>query len=191
VTTEDRVAALQEIADLIRSSGNYRWVGLYDVNYVKKIVENIVFSGPGAPEYPTFPITKGLTARAISNRQTVNVGEVAADPSYLTAFGTTRSEIIVPVFDRLNQKVVGTIDVESEQPPENFLGASSKSGPAVRLVKAGQQPALRGRLGSSGYVRVALSGYCYRPPFQLRYRTVVGDRIQTKRFGYDHLVEET
>jgi putative methionine-R-sulfoxide reductase with GAF domain len=86
------------------------------VNYVKKIVENIVFSGPGAPEYPTFPITKGLTARAISNRQTVSVGDVAADPSYLTAFGTTRSEIIVPVFDRLNQKVVGTIDVESEQP---------------------------------------------------------------------------
>lgn len=116
VTTEDRVAALQEIADLLRSSGNYRWVGLYDVNYVKKIVENIVFSGPGAPEYLTFPITKGLTARAISNRQTVNVVDVSADPSYLTAFGSTRSEIIVPVFDRLNQKVVGTIDVESEQP---------------------------------------------------------------------------
>jgi L-methionine (R)-S-oxide reductase len=115
VTTEDRVAALQAVADLIRSSGNYRWVGLYDVNYVKKIVENIVFSGPGAPEYPTFSITKGLTARAISNRQTVNVGDVSADPFYLTAFGTTRSEIIVPVFDRLNQKVVGTIDVESEQ----------------------------------------------------------------------------
>ena len=50
------------------------------------------------------------------NGQTVNVGDVAADPSYLTAFGTTRSESIVPVFDRLNQKVVGTIDVESEQP---------------------------------------------------------------------------
>ncbi len=116
VTTEDRVAALQEIADLLRSSGNYRWVGLYDVNYVKKIVENIVFSGPGAPEYLTFPITKGLTARAISNRQTVNVVDVSADPSYLTAFGSTRSEIIVPVFDRLNQKMVGTIDVESEQP---------------------------------------------------------------------------
>jgi putative methionine-R-sulfoxide reductase with GAF domain len=107
---------LQAVADLIRSSGSYRWVGLYDVNYVKKIVENIVFSGPGAPEYPTFPITKGLTASAISNGQTVNVGDVAADPSYLTASGTRRSEIIVPVFDRLNQKVVGIIDVESEQP---------------------------------------------------------------------------
>jgi hypothetical protein len=27
-------------------------------------------------------------------------GDVSADPRYLTAFGTTPSEIIVPVFDR-------------------------------------------------------------------------------------------
>jgi len=115
-TTADRVAALQTIADLIRTSGNYRWAGLYDVDYARKTVANIVYSGPGAPIYPTFPITKGLTARAISHRRTVNVGDVDADPSYLTAFGTTKSEIIVPVFDRLNQTVVGTIDVESEMP---------------------------------------------------------------------------
>ncbi len=77
---------------------------------------NIVWSGPGAPEYPTFPITKGLTGVAISARKTVNVGDVAADPRYLTAFGTTRSEIIVPVLDRAGENVVGTIDVESEKP---------------------------------------------------------------------------
>jgi putative methionine-R-sulfoxide reductase with GAF domain len=46
----------------------------------------------------------------------VNVGDVAADPRYLTAFGTTRSEIIVPVLDGASQNVVGTIDVESEKP---------------------------------------------------------------------------
>jgi putative methionine-R-sulfoxide reductase with GAF domain len=45
----------------------------------------------------------------------VNVGDVAADPRYLTAFGNTRSEIIVPIFDKPKQKVIGTIDVESEQ----------------------------------------------------------------------------
>jgi len=46
----------------------------------------------------------------------VNVGDVAADPRYLTAFGTTRSEIIVPVFDGTSESVVGTIDIESEKP---------------------------------------------------------------------------
>lgn len=79
-------------------------------------VKNIVYSGPGAPEFPTFPITKGLTGSAISGATTVNVGDVAGDPRYLTAFGSTRSEIIVPVFDSGHKQVVGTIDVESETP---------------------------------------------------------------------------
>ena len=115
-TATDRVPALQGVAEVIRSSRSYRWVGLYDVDHAAGTVTNIVWSGPGAPEYPTFPITKGLTGAAISARKTVNVGDVAADPRYLTAFGTTRSEIIVPVFDDFGENVVGTIDVESDMP---------------------------------------------------------------------------
>jgi L-methionine (R)-S-oxide reductase len=112
----DRVAALQGVAEVLRSSGNYRWVGIYDVDRAAGTVKNIVWSGPGAPEYPKFPITKGLTGAAISTRKTVNVGDVAADSRYLTAFGTTRSEIIVPLFDGAGESVVGTIDVESDKP---------------------------------------------------------------------------
>ena len=112
---KDRVAALQSVAELFRSSRRYRWVGLYDVDRAAGTVTNIVWSGPGVPEYPTFPITKGLTGAAISTRKTVNVGDVTADPRYLTAFGTTRSEIIVPVLDGAGENVVGTIDVESEK----------------------------------------------------------------------------
>jgi len=97
-------------------SGGYRWVGLYDVDRAAGTVTNVVWSGPGAPEYPTFSITKGLTGAAISARKTVNVGDVAADPRYLAAFGTTRSEIIVPVFDGAGENVVGTIDIESDEP---------------------------------------------------------------------------
>jgi L-methionine (R)-S-oxide reductase len=115
-TAKDRIAALQSIAELLRSSGSYRWVGLYDVDRAAGTVTNIVWRGPGAPEYPTFPITKGLTGAAIFARKTVNVGDVAADTRYLTTFGTSRSEIIVPVFDGASENVVGTIDVESEKP---------------------------------------------------------------------------
>jgi L-methionine (R)-S-oxide reductase len=43
------------------------------------------------------------------------VGDVSKDPRYLTAFGSTHSEIIVPVLDRTGCKVVGTIDVESDR----------------------------------------------------------------------------
>ena len=114
--SKDRVATLQRIADFLRRTGNHRWVGLYDVNHAAGLVKNIVWSGPGAPEYAVFPVTKGLTSAAISNRKSINIGDVAADPRYLTAFGSTRSEIIVPIFDPSGQKVVGTIDVESESP---------------------------------------------------------------------------
>ena len=110
----DRTIAMQSIADEIRASGNYRWVGLYDVNRVAGLVINVVFSGPGAPDYPTFPIGKGLTNAAIASGRSVNVGDVATDPRYLSAFGSTRSEIIVPVFDAHGRIVVGTLDVESE-----------------------------------------------------------------------------
>lgn len=115
-TAQDRSRALQAVAELLKGAGNYRWVGLYDVDRTAGMVRNVVWSGPGAPEYPDFPITRGLTGAAISARQTINSGNVAADPRYLTVFGSTKSEIIVPVFDRTGKSVVGTIDVESEKP---------------------------------------------------------------------------
>ena len=46
----------------------------------------------------------------------MNVGDLSTDARYLTAFGTTRSEMIVPVFDAREKNVAGTIDVGSEQP---------------------------------------------------------------------------
>ena len=111
----DRTASLQQIADALKNAGNYRWVGLYDVNRENGQASNIVWSGQGPPEHPTFPLTKGLTGAAVSGRKTINVGDVTADPRYLTAFGTTRSEIIVPIYNRSDESVVGTIDVESEK----------------------------------------------------------------------------
>jgi L-methionine (R)-S-oxide reductase len=78
------------------------------------LVSNVAWSGPRGPEYPTFPVTKGLTSRAVAEKRTVNVGDVASDAAYLTALATTKSEIIVPVVDAGGGQVLGTIDVESE-----------------------------------------------------------------------------
>jgi L-methionine (R)-S-oxide reductase len=121
----DRAQRAQQLAVAIRSLGNYRWVGIYDVG--AKLVSIVAWSGPDAPTYPSFPVSKGLTGSAIQQRSTVMVGDVRKDSRYLTTFSATRSEIIVPIVVPIivpivvpiigapRQAVVGTIDVESER----------------------------------------------------------------------------
>jgi L-methionine (R)-S-oxide reductase len=113
----DREARAKRIADGIKNYGSYRWVGVYDVK--DGLVSIIAWSGPAPPAYPSFPATQGLTSAAISQKAPVVVEDVTRDSRYLTAFGSTRSEIIVPLVDA-DGRVVGTIDVESE-----FVGAFS------------------------------------------------------------------
>jgi putative methionine-R-sulfoxide reductase with GAF domain len=103
----------RQIADAIRALGPYRWVGVYDVS--AELVSITAWSGPGAPAYPTFPVTKGLTSSAIREKSPVVVGDVRSDSRYLTAFGSTLSEIIIPILDPRDSRVIGTIDVESER----------------------------------------------------------------------------
>ncbi len=111
--TEERRKKAEHIAAAIREFGAYRWAGLYDVD--EQLVSIIAWSGPGAPAYPTFPVTKGLASSAIREKKTVVVGDVRTDPCYLTAFGSTLSEIIIPILYPVDGRVIGTIDVESER----------------------------------------------------------------------------
>jgi putative methionine-R-sulfoxide reductase with GAF domain len=111
----ERKEMLWEVADAIRRAGGYRWLGLYDVDHAAGMVTNIVWSGPGAPAHPTFPLTLGLTGSAIAEKRLINVADVTRDPRYVAAFSSTRSEMIVPIFDGEGREVIGTIDVESAQ----------------------------------------------------------------------------
>jgi GAF domain-containing protein len=99
------------IASAIREGGHCRWVGVYEVTETEVAI--LGYAGPGAPAHPRFPRTQGITATAVATGHTVTVDDVTADPRYLTAFGSTRSEMIVPVLGRGGAAVIGTIDVES------------------------------------------------------------------------------
>jgi GAF domain-containing protein len=101
------------IAGAIREGGNHRWVAVYEVTDSEVAI--LGYAGPGAPAYPRFPRSQGLTATAVATGRAVIADDVTTDPRYLTAFGTTRSEMIVPVLSRDRAEVVGTIDVESER----------------------------------------------------------------------------
>lgn len=55
----------------IRYEGAFRWEGTYDVDFERGLGSNVGWSGPGAPAYPTFPVTKGLTSKVIAGRKTI------------------------------------------------------------------------------------------------------------------------
>ncbi len=119
---DDRREKARRLAERIQTLGDYRWVGVYDVGAEQ--VSIIAWSGPSAPEFPTFPVSKGLTGTAIEQKKTLVVGDVRNDPRYLKAFGSTLSEIIVPVLDPSGERVIGTVDVESER--ANAFGAHDR-----------------------------------------------------------------
>ena len=107
-----RADKAKHLAEGIRKLGDYRWVGIYDVGMEEVAI--LAWSGPGAPEFPNFPVSKGLTGAAIAGKRAVICGDVRNDARYLTAFGSTLSEIIVPVLSP-SGAVIGTVDVESER----------------------------------------------------------------------------
>jgi L-methionine (R)-S-oxide reductase len=100
----------QRIADLIRTSTDRRWVGIYEVTRTE--VVNLAWSGPAPPAYPRVSAERGLTGAAIKARETVISNDVTSDARYLTALQSTGSELIVPVI--VGDEVVGTLDVEDQ-----------------------------------------------------------------------------
>jgi L-methionine (R)-S-oxide reductase len=110
-----RAERAMRITETILATGAWRWVGVYDVDIDGGLVSNIAWSGPIGPVFLTFPISKGLTSRAIATKKTVSVGEVGKDPDYLQALSSTQSEIIIPVLHPQSNRVIGTLDVESDR----------------------------------------------------------------------------
>ncbi|TMI96520.1 MAG: GAF domain-containing protein [Bacteroidetes bacterium] len=102
----------KSIANKIRLAKGYSWVGLYDVK--EKEIKFISCAGRSEPVIPSFPKDKGLNGRAVMQGKTVIANDIEKDEDYLLTFTDTKSEIVVPVFDKNSKQIIGTIDVESE-----------------------------------------------------------------------------
>src|SRR5579863_5542485 len=112
-SAESRVEKARRIAEIIRGSHDYRWTGIYEVDGEE--IAAIAWTGAEPPAFPRFPKTQGLCGDAVGLGAAVVVGDVTRDSRYLTTFGSTRSEIVVPIFHATTRVPVGVIDVESEQ----------------------------------------------------------------------------
>ncbi len=102
-------AAVQRVVDLLHDRfPSYDWVGIYWVDGRDLVLGP--WTGPEATEHTRIPIGTGICGAAAESGRTEIVGDVDADPRYLSCFASTRSEIVVPIFD--GRTVVGEIDID-------------------------------------------------------------------------------
>src|SRR5579863_3385668 len=84
---------------------SYSWVGFYMLDSSD---ENVLVLGPfrgASTEHVRIPVNEGICGAAITQDETVIVGDVSADPRYLACSLETRSEIVVPI--RVREGLLG------------------------------------------------------------------------------------
>ncbi|MCA1570578.1 MAG: GAF domain-containing protein [Chloroflexi bacterium] len=102
-------AAAQRVVDVLHDRfPAYDWVGIYWVDGSELVLGP--WTGPQATEHTRIPIGTGVCGAAAASGRTEIVADVDADPRYLACFASTKSEIVVPIFD--GGSVVGEIDVD-------------------------------------------------------------------------------
>jgi len=106
----DLVANLANIAAALREAFGFFWVGFYLVKDDQLVLGP--FQGPIACTRINFG--KGVCGTAWASRETIIVADVDAFPGHIACSSASKSEIVVPVFDK-NGTVTMVLDVDSDQ----------------------------------------------------------------------------
>ena len=103
----DRVANLANIVAALKQQFGWLWVGFYLVKDGELVVGP--FQGPVA--CTRIASGRGVCGTSWQERQTLIVPDVGEFPGHIACSSLSRSEIVVPVFDR--GEVVAVLDVDS------------------------------------------------------------------------------
>ena len=101
-------AAVQTLKDRIP---DYTWVGIYLLEGDELVLGP--FRGKPSP-HTRIPLGRGICGAAATEKTTIIVDDVNADPRYLACSVETRSEIVVPIMKGAD--VLGEIDIDSDTP---------------------------------------------------------------------------
>ena len=89
---------------------DYTWVGIYLRDGEELVLGP--FLGKPSP-HTRIPLGKGICGAAATEKATIVVDDVNADPRYLACSLDTRSEIVVPIMQ--DGEVFGEIDIDSDR----------------------------------------------------------------------------
>jgi GAF domain-containing protein len=112
-TAPDAAKMMGAVVELLHHRmPHYTWVGIYLMNGPSELVLG-PFRGKPSP-HTRIPLDQGICGAAASQKQTVIVADVNADPRYLACSLETKSEIVVPIMQ--GNRCLGEIDIDSDQP---------------------------------------------------------------------------
>lgn len=111
VGIDDDIAGMATISSMIHYSLGHLWTGFYRV-----VAPNLLRVGPyqGSLGCLEIPFGKGVCGTAAAERRTIIVPDVSRFPGHITCDARSKSEIVVPVFDR-SGALIGVLDVDSEK----------------------------------------------------------------------------
>lgn len=107
---ENLIANLANICAALKQTFNFFWVGFYLVN------NNELILGPfqGSIACTRISIGKGVCGTAWKEQKTILVGEVDKFPGHIACSSLSRSEIVIPVFNK-NNVVTMVLDIDSDK----------------------------------------------------------------------------
>jgi GAF domain-containing protein len=105
-------SAMQQAVRLLKDGvPHYTWVGIYVLDGKELVLGP--FLGKPSP-HTRIPLGQGICGAAATEKATIVVDDVNADPRYLACSIETRSEIVVPIM--IDGDVLGEIDIDSDKP---------------------------------------------------------------------------
>lgn len=107
----DPVANMANVASGLREAFGFFWVGFYRVVGQELVLGP--FQGPLA--CTRIGLGRGVCGRAWSERQTIVVPDVETFPGHIACSSESKSEIVVPFFDRTGEQVAGVLDIDSDR----------------------------------------------------------------------------
>ena len=115
-TTLDLDTTLHRVAELVRRVIDYEIFGILLLNEKSQELYFRFSLGHSleTAERIRIKVGEGVTGTAAQRREAVLVGDVTADPRYISAVSNVRSELAVPLI--VKNRVIGVIDIESPQP---------------------------------------------------------------------------
>lgn len=109
----DTVALMATVAcEVHHSDDRFDWTGFYRVTEPELLKIGPYQGGHGCL---TIPFTRGVCGAAARTGQVQLVPDVDAFPGHIACATSTRSELVLPVFDR-SGAVIGVFDIDSNLP---------------------------------------------------------------------------